>query len=56
MDMIAIDLSECTDFVIGDEVILWGDERLPVEQVAEQAGTIAYELVCQLTDRVVREY
>ena len=56
MDMIAIDLSNNVDSAIGDEVILWGDPRLPVEHIAEQAGTIAYELVCQLTDRVVREY
>ena len=56
MDMIAINLNNLVDAVIGDEVILWGDEVLSVESVAKQAGTIAYELVCQLTDRVVRQY
>ncbi|PCJ30319.1 MAG: alanine racemase [Gammaproteobacteria bacterium] len=56
MDMIAIDLSPCNDAKIGDEVILWGDKLLPVEQLAQQANTIAYELVCQVSERVPRIY
>ena len=36
---------------IGDSVTLWGD-GLPVEQIASKAGTIAYELLCQVTSRV----
>ncbi|MFT4929226.1 MAG: alanine racemase [Phenylobacterium sp.] len=52
MDMITVDLG--TDSVrdsLGDEVILWGD-GLPVEQIAELCGTIAYELLCNITQRV----
>lgn len=51
MDMITIDLDACPDARIGDEVVLWG-RGLPVEQLAEAAGTIPYELVCRLTRRV----
>ena len=51
MDMITIDLRSKPDAKIGDEVILWGN-GLPVEQIAEQAGTIGYELLCQITQRV----
>ena len=36
---------------MGDPVILWGPE-LPVERIAEGAGTIAYELTCSITRRV----
>ncbi len=55
MDMLTVDLGpEATDQV-GDEVILWGPE-LPVEQVADHIGTIAYELVTKLTRRVVFSY
>jgi alanine racemase len=32
-------------------VILWG-EGLPIEEIAEAAETIGYELVCRLTRRV----
>lgn len=51
MDMITVDLRECADTKIGDEVILWG-EGLPVEMIAEKAGTIGYELLCGITQRV----
>ncbi|MDR9437249.1 MAG: alanine racemase [Thiohalophilus sp.] len=55
MDMLCLDLRECPDATIGDEVILWG-EGLPVEEIATAAGTIAYELLCKVTSRVDFEY
>jgi alanine racemase len=51
MDLLAIDLSAAPAAEIGSEVLLWGPE-LPVERVAEAAGTIGYELVCGVTRRV----
>ena len=51
MDMITIDLTDCPDVHLGDAVELWGS-LLPVEVIARAAGTIAYELLCQVTDRV----
>ena len=56
MDMICIDLQSCPDAKIGDEVVLWGNEQLSVEQVAKQAKTIPYELMCQVSGRVLRDY
>lgn len=53
MDMITIDLRERPDTRIGDPVTLWG-EGLAVEEIAECAGTIAYELLCCVTGRVPR--
>ena len=53
MDMLAVDLSELETAAINDKVILWGD-GLPVEQIAQSAETIAYELFCQLTMRIKR--
>ncbi len=55
MDMITLDLRHHPDARIGDRVTLWG-EGLPIEQVASQAGTIAYELLCGVTRRVVMEF
>jgi alanine racemase len=50
MDLTAVDLGpEATDKV-GDPVLLWGDE-LPVEEVARNAGTISYQLVCGISNR-----
>ena len=51
MDMICVDLRSQPDARIGDPVVLWG-EGLPVEEIAEAAGTIAYELLCGVTPRV----
>lgn len=55
MDMLAIDLRAQPNAQIGDTVTLWGDD-LPVERIAECADTISYELMCDLTPRVRREY
>ncbi len=52
MDLITLDLRTTPDARIGDEVLLWGPE-LPVERIAEQAGSIAYELTCGITRRVL---
>jgi len=56
MDMICIDLSTMSDAKIGDEVTLWGNETQSVDSVAKQANTISYELLCQLNQRVTRQY
>ena len=51
MDLMTIDLRGHADARAGDPVVLWG-EGLPVETVAEAAGTIGYELTCSITRRV----
>lgn len=56
MDMICINLQDCLDANVGDEVVLWGNDSLSVEDVAKQAKTIPYELMCQISARVEREY
>jgi len=55
MDMITVDLCGLDDVQVGDEVTLWGD-GLPVEEIAERAGTIAYELLTGVSKRVPRLY
>jgi alanine racemase len=55
MDMIAIDLSAMPTAKVGDEATLWG-AGLPVERMAACAGTIPYELVCGISQRVAVEY
>ena len=53
MDMITVDLRTVPGARAGDRVVLWGD-GLPVEEIAALAGTIPYELMCRVTDRVPR--
>jgi len=51
MDMITVDLSGLPDVGEGAAVELWG-ESIPVDEVAAAAGTIGYELLCGVTQRV----
>jgi len=53
MDMITLDLRAQPNARVGDPVVLWG-QGLPVEEVAQGAGTIAYELLCHVTERIPR--
>ena len=53
MDMITVDLTDCPEAAVGDEVTLWG-EGLPVEEIARHADTIPYVLLCNVTPRVKR--
>jgi alanine racemase len=53
MDMITVDLDPVAHADCGSEVELWGDQ-IGVDEVAEAAGTIAYELLCALSPRVTR--
>jgi len=51
MDMLTVDLTRLPSADVGSKVTLWG-AGLPVEQVAHAAGTISYELLCGLNERV----
>jgi alanine racemase len=51
MDMITVDLRSQPEARPGDVVQCWGD-GLPIERVAQAAGTIGYELLCGITRRV----
>jgi alanine racemase len=51
MDMIAVDVTELPPVSVNERVELWG-AHLPVEELARAAGTIPYELVCGVSQRV----
>jgi alanine racemase len=54
MDMIAVDVTGVAGVEVGTAAVLWG-EGLPVEEVARHAATIAYELLCSVSQRVPLE-
>ena len=44
---------------MGDEVVIFGkqgNEIIPVEELAEKANTIPYEILCNVGKRVPRIY
>jgi len=51
MDMIAVDVTDLPPVAVGDIVTLWGP-GVAVEEIARAAGTIPYELVCGVSQRV----
>jgi alanine racemase len=55
MDMTMIDVTGIPDIKEGDGVEIFGP-NLPVQQVAEWAGTIAYEILTSISQRVKRVY
>jgi alanine racemase len=55
MDMTMIDVTGIEGVREGDEVTIFGKE-LPVSQVAEWAGTIPYEIMTAVSNRVKRVY
>jgi alanine racemase len=60
MDMLAVDLTALPASGFGSEATLWGEgpvvggksSRLPIDEVAQAAGTIGYELMCAVAPRV----
>jgi alanine racemase len=49
--MLTVDLGPQSQAEVGATVELWGVD-IAVETVAAHAGTVPYELLCQLTPRV----
>jgi len=59
MDQVLIDVGHIKGVKIGDEVVLigkQGNEEIRAEKLARLAGTIAYETVCSISNRVPRVY
>jgi alanine racemase len=54
MDMIAVNVDGIADVHVGSRGLLWG-AGLSVEEIAAHAGTIPYELLCGVRQRVLRE-
>lgn len=54
MDMVMVDLTNIDAAHIGQRVVLWGQGGPSADSVAHAAGTISYELLSGLTQRVPR--
>jgi alanine racemase len=59
MDMCMIDVTDVPNVREGDDVVLigsQGSERITAEDIAAMTGTIAYEVLCGISNRVPRIY
>jgi alanine racemase len=59
MDFTMVDVTAVPETKVGDQVVVLGSQgeaRIAVEEVAERAGTIPYEILCGVSSRVPRHY
>ena len=59
MDMCMLDVTDVPGVSEGDDVVLignQGNERITADDIAAKTGTIAYEVLCGISDRVPRIY
>lgn len=59
MDQCMVDIGDIPDARVGTEVVLLGrqdGEEIPADELAEILGTINYEIVCMISERVPRVY
>jgi alanine racemase len=59
MDMLTLDVTDIPDVAVDDEVTLLGDqgtETIDADEMAGRAGTISYEILTGLMERVPRLY
>jgi alanine racemase len=59
MDLIMVDVTDVPGVGLDDEVVMIGRQgglEISLEEVAELAGTLSYEVACGISDRVPRVY
>lgn len=56
MDQCMVKIDEDMDIKVGDEVIIFGEDNKNVELIANDLGTINYEVLCMISRRVDRVY
>ena len=56
MDNFMVDVTDIPDVKIGDEVIIWDNENIIIEEIAKNCNTINYEVLCNISNRIPRKY
>ncbi len=59
MDLTTLDVTDCPEAALGDEAVLIGAQGVAfqgADQVADEAGTISWEILCGIGRRVPRLY
>ena len=56
MDSFMVDVSKVNNPQVGDEVWIWDNENITLDEVANQCDTISYEIMSNISQRVPREF
>ena len=59
MDQLMVDISDIPEATVGDQVVLIGEqgtEKITADELADLSGTISYEILTSISERVPRLY
>lgn len=56
MDSFMVDVTDIEDVAIGDDVIIWDNENIKLDELADKCDTINYELLSTISTRVPRKF
>lgn len=56
MDSFMVDVTDIEGVSVGDDVYIWDNELIKVEDIAKMCGTINYEILSTVSDRVPRVF
>lgn len=56
MDSFMVDVTEIENISVGDNVFIWDNENIKLEDLANKCDTINYEILCTISDRVPRAF
>ena len=56
MDSFMVDVTYLDEVELGDEVIIWDNKNITLEELAEKCQTINYEILCTIGARVPRKF
>lgn len=55
MDSFMVDVTDIEDVEIGNDVYIWDNKIITVEDIARECKTINYEILCTISNRVIRK-
>ena len=56
MDSFMVDVTDIDSCNVGDEVIIWDNENIKLEDLSNKCDTINYEILCTISSRVPRVF
>lgn len=56
MDGFMADVTDLENVKVGDDVYIWDNEIVTLEDIADLSGTINYEILCTISERVPRVF
>ena len=51
-----VDVTKIENVKVGDDVYIWDNEKVLLEDIAQICKTINYEILCNVSERVPREF